>query len=77
MNNIQQKLMECPACGKDVEVTLGVEMEGSDHTIVDGRIEASVKVTGARIQHDCMKKTTREPTNIFNAGNCHEAAAQR
>lgn len=58
---ITQQLTACPACGVDihaqvqVELTLGAAVMNGDNK----EVPATARVTGVRVEHDCMPKVTR------------------
>lgn len=53
-------LMNCPACGQPINarmtMTVALDLDGER---LDQRIDASVRLTGLSVQHDCNPKATR------------------
>ena len=62
----QQHLADCPACKKPITADVTYELELA-HGRVGGAATATLTLTGVRVQHDCMPRTTRRTLSAFAA----------
>ena len=61
-SSVNQQVMNCPACHQPVYATLStdVQMDMTLAKLSESRtVDATVKVTGMRLQHDCVPKVAR------------------
>lgn len=61
-SNITQAVMNCPACRTEIHATFSTDIAMDPvHLSYDGKMPgtASVVVTGMRVTHDCIPRTTR------------------
>lgn len=72
-STIQQRVMNCYACEREIFATLSTDIEveefGADVAVNGQPIAANAKVimTGMRVSHDCIPTTKRSPTTTWES----------
>lgn len=59
LTQINKTLADCPACGREIVATLSVQVELTGDPADDKTVPAEARVTGLRVNHDCIPKATR------------------